>query len=119
MPNPDSPDSRRDIQARLDELRTRYAASLPHKVRQLQAHWEAVCAAPDEPRPREQLELACHKLAGSGSSYGFPLITRHAREAETLLRKSHGRPLTSRERHQIGTLLQRLAESAQHPEIRS
>lgn len=113
MPGNKSPSPRDDIQARLNELRVRYAASLPDKIRQLQAQWQAVCAAPDDPRPREQLELACHKLAGSGSSYGFPWITRLARQAETLLRGSHGRPLTARERQTIETLLQRLAESVQ------
>ncbi len=113
MPDHKSTTTREAIEARLNELRARYAASLPDKIRELRALWQMASAAPDDPRPREQLELACHKLAGSGSSYGFPWITRQAREIENLLRDSQGRQLTSQEHNAIGALLQSLAESVE------
>ncbi|MCG6935214.1 MAG: Hpt domain-containing protein [Proteobacteria bacterium] len=105
-----------EIQASLADLQARYAASLPEKIRQLQAFWQAVCADPENPVPRESLELASHKLAGSGSSYGFPYVTRLARQIEERIRASHGQPLSAQGRNDIDRLLRALAETVDHPE---
>jgi HPt (histidine-containing phosphotransfer) domain-containing protein len=100
-----------EIQASLTGLQERYAARLPEKIHVLQELWHAVCAEPENPQPRESLELATHKLAGSGSSYGFPAVTRLAQRIEDQLRACHDQPLSKQLRSNVSRLLHELTES--------
>ncbi len=65
------------------DLLTEYVVGLRRHVQSLRRH----IAAHDSDATGRLL----HQLKGSGASYGFPLLTRHAAAAETLLHA--GRPL--------------------------
>lgn len=74
-----------DLQQQLAELRKAYIAQLPQKLAQmdeicahLHAKWNAESAM--------DLYRQMHNLAGSGTTYGFPLITKEARELELLIK---------------------------------
>lgn len=74
-----------DLQQQLAELRKAYIAQLPNKLAQmdeicaqLHAKWNAESAM--------VLYRQMHNLAGSGTTYGFPLITKEAKELELLIK---------------------------------
>jgi len=86
----DAPDP---LEAAMHALRAEYLAESPERVRELSA-------ALGRLRTKDATALAdlqrhFHRLAGSGGSYGFPLVTDRSRAAEhTLARlESEGRPL--------------------------
>lgn len=77
---------RDEIQARLQRLRADYARRLPERLAQICAQWEALCQAGPGSVHHAELIRALHTLAGSGSSFGLPEVTRLARELEQQLR---------------------------------
>lgn len=68
----------------MTELLEAYVAGLSRDVQSLRRH----VAASDAAAARRLL----HQLKGSGASYGFPPLTRHAGAAEALLQAGHPLP---------------------------
>ncbi len=69
----------------LSALRAAYQEALPGKVRALRDTWTR--ARPDSRNPGlwRAMFLSAHRLAGSGAIFGFPGVTRLARDLEDLV----------------------------------
>ncbi len=78
------------IQDKLARLRHNYASSLPARLDKLAALWQQAAQSPDPADGHESLIREFHTLAGSGSSFGFPEVTRLAREIEHALQDASG-----------------------------
>jgi len=105
-----------DVDNKLRVLREQYARHLPSKVATLAAKWQSLRAHPDETDLAQNLVREFHTLAGSGTSFGFPDISRLARLAEEELRQAD--PATWAHaplRQTIDDLLAALAEAARRP----
>ncbi len=102
-----------DIENRLRVLREQYARHLPAKIETLATKWQTLCAQPDEPDLAQNLVREFHTLAGSGSSFGFPEISRLARLAEEELRQAEGAAWAyAPQRQAIDGLLAALGDAA-------
>jgi two-component system, cell cycle response regulator DivK len=79
---------RRDFEAAFSELRAEYMVGLADYVEDLRRH-APPGANPQEERTARDGTLAriAHKLAGTGSTYGFPAITEAARALEQDLKR--------------------------------
>jgi len=78
------PGKNQDIQQKLQQLRQQYAEKLPARINALEQQWLSLNL--NTPSAQyEDLIREFHSLAGSGTSFGFPLITTLAREIEQLL----------------------------------
>lgn len=75
-----------DMQAKLDNLRNRYAADLSQQVSSIHKYWQLLINDPDDQESIRSLLDICHGLAGTGASFGFPLLSEHSREIEHFLR---------------------------------
>jgi HPt (histidine-containing phosphotransfer) domain-containing protein len=75
-------DNSKSIQNQLAELRQQYAANLPGKIQLIEATWEKCLQDPRNEHLWKQMSADCHKLAGSGSSYGYPAVSQIARSLE-------------------------------------
>ena len=62
-----------DSSLRFEQLRVRYAQSLPSKHSALGDAWRAFEADPDATNGRE-LQMMVHRLAGSAPAYGYPVL---------------------------------------------
>ena len=58
-------------------MQIQYRLNLRHKAESLQQYWKALQQNTD-PAALTQLQHLSHQLAGSGSIYGFPDVSRHA-----------------------------------------
>lgn len=74
--------------AKLLKLQERYVQELPGKVKEIFATWEKLLADCDNPQLWELMIRQPHSLAGSGTTFGYPDITRIARELEELVKTS-------------------------------
>ncbi len=103
-----------DIKQKLRELQKHYAANLPERTAKLSALWQQSMQAPQNPELQQEVVREFHTLAGSGTSFGFPRITRLAREIEYTikneLKKGHG--LTAHLDTQVSALLAELQRAA-------
>lgn len=81
------------LEAAMHALRAEYLAESPERVRELSAALGRLRAK--DAAALTDLQRCFHRLAGSGGSYGFPLVTDRAREAEQSASRlaSTGRPL--------------------------
>lgn len=76
------PGNRQDIEEKLRRLRDSYASELPDKICKIDQAWRHLLEnGSDIERLRLMIRL-CHNLAGSAASFGFPEVTRTAREIE-------------------------------------
>lgn len=100
-----------DAQAVLNELRDKFAHELPGKIAFIEAGWARLRQQWDYSTTLELMENF-HNLAGTGTTFGFPEVTRIARELEQtfLERVDHLEPpspeLKERITYQIGQLRQ-------------
>jgi HPt (histidine-containing phosphotransfer) domain-containing protein len=78
------PDKKQDTQQKLHQLRQQYAEKLPGRIRGLEQQWLALELDPQTAQ-YENLIREFHSLAGSGTSFGFPQITKLSREIEEIL----------------------------------
>ena len=78
------PDKKQDIQQKLQLLRQQYAEKLPAKINALAQQWHTLNPDPQS-ADYENLIREFHSLAGSGTSFGFPQITKLSREIENIL----------------------------------
>lgn len=69
----------------LKALRQQYLDKLPKQLHEIQAAWEHLQHVNWDIKKLDSLKQACHRLAGSGGSYGFAEISQHAREADEKL----------------------------------
>lgn len=81
------------LDAAMHALRAEYLADSPERVRELSAALGRLRAK--DAAALADLQRYFHRLAGSGGSYGFPLITDRSRAAEHAVARmvSEGRPL--------------------------
>ena len=56
---------------RFEELKARYARSLPQKATELAAAWQQFAADPHDAEARRTLHLCVHRLSGSAPAFGF------------------------------------------------
>jgi HPt (histidine-containing phosphotransfer) domain-containing protein len=80
----------------MEELRQRYAQSLPQKGRDIARQWQACDAAPQDRRALVELHQQVHRLSGSAPAYGFDELGALAQPidaaiAEWLARNAEGR----------------------------
>lgn len=74
-----------DAQEMLRLLREGYIARLPEKFNQIELSWQILQQSGWETEPARKMHGMVHKLAGSGASYGFPVISQAARSLEIYL----------------------------------
>lgn len=72
------------IKAKLQALSDDFAAGLPAKLAKIDAIWQQVCAT-NQLQDINDLIFFCHKLAGSGTSFGFKNVSEYARAVERAL----------------------------------
>lgn len=73
-------DAQDRIEKAMQALRAEYLADSPERVRELSAALGRLRAK--DLAALADLQRYFHRLAGSGGSYGFPLVTDRSREAE-------------------------------------
>ena len=82
---------------RMEELRQRYAQSLPQKGRDIERQWQACRAAPDDRRALVELHQSVHRLSGSAPAYGFDELGALAQPIDATLAEWLGRNADARE----------------------
>lgn len=75
-----------DIQAKLQALRTAYAAQLPERIADIEASWRALGDACATPEPLHELHRKLHSMAGSAGTFGLPALGEAARSIEQRLK---------------------------------
>jgi len=70
---------------RMEELRQRYAQSLPQKGNDIDRAWQAFAAAPDDRRALAELHTLVHRLSGSAPAYGFDALGAIAQPIDATL----------------------------------
>ncbi|HXY19934.1 MAG TPA: Hpt domain-containing protein [Gemmatimonadales bacterium] len=85
----------------LRQLRREYLVDSIKRVEELRALQAAL--AGDQQAVLVRLRQAFHKLAGSGGSYGFPVVSARSREGEALVQRLEAvaAPLTAADRASI------------------
>ena len=101
------------LAAALRRLRREYLADAPQRVAGL---WTAYARVQnDVVQSLEGLRALVHRLAGTGGSYGLPVVTDRAREADQLCRAliEAGAPLTPDDLQRLRVLVQGIADAFQ------
>lgn len=80
--------SEHDIQEQLRELRLAYSRQLPGKLDEIEAYWRKLRDGQWERDCAELLHRATHNLCGSGSTFGYSQLSKHARSIEQII-KAH------------------------------
>ncbi len=78
-----------EVAKRLQHLREQYTSELPGKFEAIRAAWERLEAAWGAENLKTIIRLS-HNLAGSGATFGFPLLSAAARDLENRLRQCEG-----------------------------
>jgi diguanylate cyclase (GGDEF)-like protein len=109
-----------DILARLTVLSNEFAEALGARVAEVRRIWAPVPGGAPSVQAGQalrQIHDIVHMLAGSGKSFGFPLVSRAAAPLDGLFRLllEHRSPLTKEEVAQIELLVQDLERSACEP----
>ncbi|MBL4608402.1 MAG: diguanylate cyclase [Pseudomonadales bacterium] len=73
---------------KLLKLQLRYTHELPEKVADIFDTWEKLVADCENPELWELMSRLPHNLAGSGTTFGYPEVTRIARELEQHVRSA-------------------------------
>ncbi len=68
------------IAERLHVMRVEYLAGLPEKAQLMQQAWASCRTSPNATQAVDKLYRLAHKLAGSGTTFGFPAISEISRE---------------------------------------
>ena len=74
------------IKEQLQAVRASYAARLPNKLDEIDRQWKMLNGADWDAGVAEVLQRLVHGLAGSGSTFGFPLLGEVSRSMEQLLK---------------------------------
>lgn len=113
------------IQEKLQELFVNYTKNLPHKLRDLQTHWQQLCEKYDVDSFKN-FHREVHSLTGSAGTYGYDELSKAARELEVYLKSLLGSATISVEKQVAVTrLMQQLQETVlitdeimYHPEVK-
>jgi diguanylate cyclase (GGDEF)-like protein len=103
------------VRERLEALSTKFAGELPDKLRELRA---AVSQAQANPADMQKLDAArsiAHRLAGSGSTFGFRDVSAVARRLEEAIRALMAGEAEARAEN-LGPLVAELEEAARKPQ---
>lgn len=73
----------------LDAIRIQYTDMLPKRLLVIQNKWQQLTDFWN-PLTAQELTQMCHTLAGSATTFGFPEITKQARQAEHLMLDING-----------------------------
>ena len=79
-------------------LRRAYGERLDEKIGGIEAGWQHLLSLPDGAARAEALSnqhRITHSLAGSGATFGFPLVSQFARRAEMVLKEMMGQGQTA------------------------
>jgi hypothetical protein len=79
----------------MEELRQRYAQSLPQKGRDLERLWQAFAATPER-RALTELHQQVHRLSGSAPAYGFDDVGALAQPIDATISEWLGANLSGR-----------------------
>jgi chemotaxis protein histidine kinase CheA len=66
-------------------LRADYRSALPEKVGQIESLWQALAGGAEKPARIADLRRQLHTLAGSAHTFGLPVVSAAAKDAEDLL----------------------------------
>jgi diguanylate cyclase (GGDEF)-like protein len=75
----------------LQELRKYFAGRLPERLGEIEQAWAEVRVTGWGAGPLRDFHRLAHSLTGAGSTFGFPEVTRAARELERFLKEALGR----------------------------
>jgi diguanylate cyclase (GGDEF)-like protein len=103
------------VRERLEALGSKFAAQLPDRVRELRAAVSRVQANPTDEQQLTAAQSLAHKLAGSGSTFGFRDLSTVARRLEHLLRGLRTGDEEARS-DDLGPLLGELEEASKKPQ---
>lgn len=67
------------------DLREYFSERLPHRLREVEDAWREIRETGWNPEPVRRLHRLAHSLTGTGSTFGFPVVSEAARRLETLL----------------------------------
>ena len=84
-----APSASRGFDEQFEVLRRAYGDRLDEKVSAIEAGWQHYLALPagqEKLKALASLHRITHSLAGSGATFGFPLISQFARRAEMVLK---------------------------------
>lgn len=104
-----------DLQAKLKVLQANYRKALPGRLDNINSLWGSLRSDPAQAGLMEDFHHQVHNLAGSGATFGMPLLSQSARNLEVLLKSLlHSKAsLDGDQEAQIILLLDALNDSAQ------
>ena len=74
-----------EVEKALSALRKNYIASWPGKHERILEYFGKIKEGQDDQEGLKTLRLEFHKLAGTGTTYNLPGVTKSAREAEEIV----------------------------------
>ena len=105
------------LQEKFADLRGQYLEHLGLAIETIETIWAAVLDNPDDFSSLQRLRTAAHKLAGSGSTFGFDAVSEAARSlelvSEELMECGSAAPL--RQAMRVNALLKRLKSASSEP----
>lgn len=101
-----------DLAAKMKVLCDAYAAQLPAKLTQLEQVWRQLPRDVWDEEGFQTLHRMVHSLAGSGTTFGFPLLSELARELENELKQvtQHKTPLSAAQHIHIDSKIAELRQ---------
>lgn len=101
-----------DLAAKIKALCDGYAAQLPSKFAQLTQVWHQLPRDTWDEEGFQTLHRLVHSLAGSGTTFGFPLLSDLARELENELKQiaQHKTPLSEAQHRHIESAIAELSQ---------
>lgn len=69
---------------RFEELKERYALSLPQKTAELDAAWQRFAEAPHDAEARRALHQCVHRLSGSAPAFGLEEVGDAAQAVDSV-----------------------------------
>lgn len=76
------------VEERIRLIRQRFIAAIPQFVNEINTRWQNLRHTGWDARTARQLQLVVHRLAGSGTTFGFPDVTRIGQTLDTALNES-------------------------------
>jgi len=110
--------SREDLYAKLKILQDKYSASLPEKMTELELAFKKVQLDYFSEKPLTSLQTLAHRLAGSGATYGFTLLSEKARALDIYLLSllSNRAAITEVQHSKIRLMLKALQQASLIPD---
>jgi HPt (histidine-containing phosphotransfer) domain-containing protein len=103
-----------ELERKLQALRDAYGARLSDTLAEIERAWRRLGKGDWDPATAELMHRLSHGLAGSGSTFGYSQLSRHARDIEIILRQclqDDAAPDTA-QRAAVDRLLERLQQAA-------